>query len=230
VRGLQIESTAAASFNSAIRLNSGNLDGFTLEYCRVRSTAQNTIGMNSSNATLGAKCTFRNNVFVHTVSGSTVVDMKQASGTSSGDVDFFHNTIYAGGGAGVCFAIQNFNGATVSAKNNIAANSTNPFDLTAGVGGSIVTDYNWTDAGTDGTTNEQDLPASWATTQSTAQGANFSLLSALATGAQVGSITDDITGATRDNPPDAGAYELVSATAGAIVARADYSMIHLLIR
>jgi hypothetical protein len=215
IRRMQLDCTSASSFVSAINLTSpGRVDGLTVEYCRIRSAARACMGYNQSNPAAVGTTIIRNNVLVQTA-GAAAIDL-DSSGTNNSacQIDVYHNTIYSQS-TDPCVRILDLSGAavqTVNVKNNICANSSNPLDLVASTGSlTVTTDYNWTDDGTDGTTNEQNLPATPFTSAGTTFAADFSLTEALATGGAVGSITDDITGTTRGSPPDAGAYEFVDA-------------------
>jgi hypothetical protein len=225
LRGLQMDCTSASSFVSAINLTSpGRTNGLTVEYCRIRSAARAIMGHNASNPAGVGTMRVRNNVFVLTA-GAAAVDL-DSSGTNNGaiDYDIYHNTIYTNG-AKPGVRVQDNSGAavqTVNIENNIVANTTDPFDLQASSGSlTVTTNYNWTDDGGDGTTNEQNLSGTQFTSAGTTFAADFSLTEALATGGAVGSITDDITGATRGSPPDAGAYEFVSAAANTVTTTLD---------
>jgi hypothetical protein len=214
IRRMQLDCTSASGFVAAINLTSpGRTDGLTVEYCRIRSAARAIMGHNASNPAGVGTMIVRNNVFVLSA-GTAAIDL-DSSGTNNGaiDYDIYHNTIYTNGSKpGV--RVQDNSGSatqTVNVENNIVANSTNPFDLQASTGSlTVTTNYNWTDDGGDGTTNEQNLSGTQFTSAGTTFAADFSLTEALATGGAVGSITDDITGTTRGSPPDAGAYEYVS--------------------
>jgi hypothetical protein len=222
LRGLQMDCTSASSFVSAINLTSpGRTNGLTVEYCRIRSAARAIMGHNASNPAGVGTMIVRNNIFVLTA-GAAAVDL-DSSGTNNGaiDYDIYHNTIYTNG-AKPGVRVQDNSGAavqTVDVKNNIVANTTDPFDLQASSGSlTVTTDYNATDNGTDGTTNEINLQtgspqtlADTFTAHGTTFAADFSLVRSINAGAQVGSITDDITGTTRADPPDVGAYEFVDA-------------------
>lgn len=216
IRGIQMDNSGD-NFTSAIRLNSGNLEGLLVEDCRIKTTARSCAGFAGSNPGNLGSCIFRNNVLLST----NGIPLDLAFGTSNGNactIEIYHNTIYSHGSTvGISTGI-NFSGANpqiILIKNNVIANTTNPFSLQADSGSlATTTSYNYTDAGTDGTTNEQALPAGAFTAAGTTFAADFSLTQALATGGAVGSITDDITGATRGSPPDAGAYEFADGGGG----------------
>jgi hypothetical protein len=218
IRRMQLDCTSASSFVSAINCTSpGRVDGLTVEYCRIRSAARACMGYNASNPAAVGTTVIRNNVLVQTA-GAAAIDLDSSGANNAAcQIDVYHNTIYSQS-TDPCVRILDLTGAatqTVNVKNNICANSSNPLDLVASSGSlTTTTDYNWTDDGTDGTTNEQNLPASPFTSAGTTFAADFSLTEALATGGAVGSITDDITGATRGSPPDAGAYEFADAGGG----------------
>jgi hypothetical protein len=225
IRGMQLDCTSASGFVSAINCTSpGRVDGLTVEYCRIRSAARGCIGYNASNPAAVGTTIIRNNVMVQT-SGAAAIDL-DSSGTNNSacQIDVYHNTIYSQS-TDPCVRILDLSGAavqTVNVKNNICANSSNPLDLVASTGSlTTTTDYNWTDDGADGTTNEQNLSGTQFTSAGTTFAADFSLTEALATGGAVGSITDDITGTTRGSPPDAGAYEFVSAAANTVTTTLD---------
>jgi hypothetical protein len=214
LRGLQLDCTSTGGFTSAINLTSpASLNGLTIEYCRIRSAGRSCISTNASGAaSYGGTNPFRNNVFVLSA-GTACIDI---AGPLHGSItyDLYQNTFYSNGSKpGAIFSGMGGSGTqALNVKNNVVANTTNPFTLPAS--GAVVTtttDYNWTDDGADGTTNEQNLPAHGSTFTSAGTGtsADFSLLAALATGGQVGSITDDILGATRGSGADcdAGAFE-----------------------
>jgi hypothetical protein len=221
LRGLQLDCTTTGTFNSAINLTSARMP-LTVEYCRVRSVARAVIGFNASNPTTVSALTLRNNILVGTGPGG-VVDLDSA-GTNNAALTWGidHNTIYASG-ARPGIRLADLSGAavqTVNIRNNIVANTSDPFILQTNVSlTAISTDYNWTDSGTDGTTNEQTLPSHASTFASAAATftANFSLLTALQTSAQVSGITDDITLTARGTPPDAGAYEFVESGSTSVV-------------
>jgi hypothetical protein len=212
LRGLQLESTDTGNFTSLVRGNGTNNTNLTVESCRMRSSQPGGVyGMNGSNpSTFSGTNLWRNNIIVYTGSG---VALSWTSGVhATVTVNVYHNTIYTSGSIrGVLVSGMGGTGSQIfNIKNNAVANTTNPFDLqaTSGVAPQVNTDYNWTDSGADGTTNEQDLPAlaSVFTSAGTGNSADFSLLQALATGGSVGSITTDVNGTTYGSPPDAGAF------------------------
>jgi hypothetical protein len=216
VRGIQMDFIAAGAFASNIALNGGTYQGFTVDRCRFRSYAHSIISDNNSNpnSVNNSTSNYTNNVFA-LVSGNGVFDIRIATHNNY-TVNIYHNTAYSSGSVpfvktslGPGAGTQTFN-----IKNNVIANTTTPFTWQTSV--NSVYDYNWTDDGTGGTTNEQALDphSSVFVSAGTSLTADFSLLMGLATSAQVGSLTTDINGDTRDNPPDAGAWEFISGGGG----------------
>jgi hypothetical protein len=224
LRRMQIECTSTGNFVSAISLNSGSLQNFVVEYCRIRYAGPSGgVSYNASNPSGSVSGTnvFRNNILQGTgASAGGGIDLQTATTdiATACDVDIYQNTFYLRTSQ-IGVNIQDWTGAAaqnINIKNNIVANTTNPFNVRADTGSFVaVFDYNWTDDGADGTTNEQNLPAHGSTFTSAGTGtsADFSLLQALATGGQVGSITDDILGDARGTGADcdAGAHEFADA-------------------
>jgi hypothetical protein len=217
LQNIQIVHASTGAFDNAVSLANGSHVGVVFDSCSIRAAGAGCFGYGGSDpGTLGGTLTIRNCLLVLTA-GTAAINLDTASAQSLAvQFDIYQNTIYSNGakpGVRVTTDWNGTNAQTFNIKNNVVANTTDPFSLQADSGNRVTnTDYNWTDAGTDGTTNEQNLPASPFTSAGSTNGSQFTLTEALATGAAVGSITTDKQGTTRGTPPDAGAYEFATAS------------------
>jgi hypothetical protein len=222
LQNIQIVHASIGAFDNAVSLANGSHVGVVFDGCSIRAAGAGCFGYGGADpGTLGGTLTIRNCLLVLTA-GTAAINLDTANTQSLAvQFDIYQNTIYSNGakpGVRVTTDWNGTNAQTFNIKNNVVANTTDPFSLQADSGNRVTnTDYNWTDAGTDGTTNEQNLPASPFTSAGSTNGSQFTLTEALATGAAVGSITTDKRGTTRGSPPDAGAYEFVESGSTSVV-------------